>query len=57
MIDFIDILITRLAIWNIKKGYGADCIDYSEYCPSCKAKKTIQWLEDHIELIKLMRSK
>ena len=52
MKDIIDILIARLAIWSIKTGYGADCSDYEEKCPSCEAKKVVDWLEHHIKLIK-----
>lgn len=51
--DFIDIIIARLAIWSIKKGYGASCEEYVAGCGSCEAKKTVDWLEDHIRLIKL----
>ena len=49
--NFIDILIAKLAIWSIKKGYGI-CDKESDTCPACKATKVIDWLEDHIKLIK-----
>ena len=52
MNDYIDILIARLAIWSIKRGYGADCEDYESACSSCQARKTVDWLENHIKLIK-----
>lgn len=62
MNDFLDVLIARLMIWRIKKGYGADCeskdmndlpieFQYSARCASCRARETIDWLEDHIRLI------
>ena len=69
MIDKLEILFWRLAIWIIRKGYGADCResdidDFPENkeellkdpkgrCGSCRAKEAIEWIEDHIELIKL----
>ena len=52
MMDFIDILIAKLAIWSIKRGYGANCKTMGEGCPSCAAKNVIIWLEEHISLIK-----
>ena len=50
--DFINIIIAKLAIWSIKKGYGANCPDYADKCASCEAKKVIDWLEEHIKTIK-----
>ena len=44
ILDKIDIIIARLAIWSIRRGYGADC-DTSDL-------EVIDWLEDHIKLIK-----
>lgn len=38
-------------IYFIKQGYGADCEDYEEGCESCRAKKVIEFLKDHISLI------
>jgi len=64
MNDFIDILIARLAIWSIKRGYGDGCEtkdidDFPELknspearCGSCKAKEVVDFLEHHIKLIK-----
>ena len=62
--DYIDIIITRLTIWSIRRGYGADCEtkDYEDFpelkgqtksrCPSCVAEEIVDWLEDRIKLIK-----
>ena len=69
MRDLIDILIAKLAIWSIRKGYGCDCetSDLKDFpdlyqttedvfkegrCGSCRAKEVIDWLEEHIKLIK-----
>jgi len=52
MKDLLDILIAKLAIWSIKRGYGANCKDYANGCAGCEAKKIINWLEDHIKLIR-----
>lgn len=64
MRDKIDIIIARIAIWSIKKGYGANCEtrdtdDFPELrnsnkgrCASCRAREIIEWIEDHIRLIK-----
>lgn len=62
--DYIDIIIARLAIWSIKRGWGANCetkdtddfpsliLNSDKRCGSCQAKEVIQWFEDHISLIK-----
>lgn len=42
---------TKEMIAYLKKGYGADCKDYVEDCPSCEAKKVIQFLENHLKLL------
>lgn len=53
LINYVQILFWKLAIHLIKKGYGANCVDYDGYCESCKARKVIEWIEEHIELLKL----
>jgi hypothetical protein len=52
MNDFIDILILKLAIWVIRKGWGGDCLEYAEGCAECEAGKVIDWLQNAIKLIK-----
>lgn len=64
-----EIQVTRLMIYLIRKGYGCDCKtsdldDFSEEyitaksvfakdrCASCRAKEIIDWLEEHIKLVK-----
>ena len=51
--DWFEVRFWHLAIWLIRRGYGADCTDYELECSGCQAKKTIEWIENHIELIKL----
>jgi hypothetical protein len=50
--DFIEVQVMQLAIWFIRRGYGADCPDYSEGCKSCQAKEAVEFLEYTINLIK-----
>ena len=61
MREFIHITIMKLAIWSIRRGYGANCPtkdtdDFPELkeslCGSCQAKEIIEWLEERIGLIK-----
>ena len=63
IIDYFDIAIARLMIWRIKSGYGCYCKtkDIDDFagedisksrCPSCKATEVVDWLEDHIKLIR-----
>ena len=64
----IDILIAKLSIWSIRKGYGTepcetwDFEDFPELktrplprhgCGNCRAQEIINWLEEHIKLIKM----
>ena len=51
MKNILEIWFWRIAIRIIKKGYGEDCPDEMEGCPSCEARKVIEWIEDHILLI------
>jgi len=72
MKDFLEIQFWRVAIWILKKGYGANCRtsdldDFPEEykspkdvfsknrCGSCRAKETINWIEDHIKLIEMFK--
>lgn len=62
--DWIEILVCRLTIWFLKRGYGANCEtkdtdDFPDIvpgklprCGSCQAKETIALLEEHILLLK-----
>ncbi|MCX6712491.1 MAG: hypothetical protein NT041_02280 [Candidatus Vogelbacteria bacterium] len=52
MLENLEILLTRFLIKRLRKGYGADCPDYEKTCASCQAKRTIEFLEKHIELLK-----
>ena len=62
-IDYFDILITRIMIWILKRGYGPRCEtkDLDDFrgedigksrCPTCEAYEIIDWLEDLIKLTK-----
>jgi hypothetical protein len=59
---YLEILFWKIAIWLIKKEWGADCLskdtdDFPELgyprCGSCRAKEIIDWIEYNIELLKL----
>ena len=52
IIDYIDIVIAKLAIWSIRRGYGAECSGEEKDCAGCRAKIVLDWLEEHIKLIK-----
>lgn len=52
MKDFLEIQFWRQAKWLIIKGYGADCPDYAEGCASCEAKKIVEWIDGHINLLR-----
>jgi len=63
---YLEILVYQLAIYFIRKGWGADCEtwDYDDYngvydvkhpearCPSCYAKSVIIFLEENIKAAK-----
>jgi len=56
--NYLETQFWKIAIWLIKRGYGADCDthDLDDFngearCPSCKAKDIIEWIEEHIELL------
>ena len=63
MLDKLQIQFWKVAIWLIKRGYGADCefkdtdefeeLKHNTYarCGSCKAREIIEWIEKHITLI------
>jgi hypothetical protein len=51
--DFLEIQFFKIAKWLILKGYNADCKDYEPECISCQARKTIEFIDNHIRLIKL----
>lgn len=60
--QYIDNIILRLAIWVLKRGYGADCptrdvadmpelVGHPELrCASCLASETIDFLQNTIDL-------
>lgn len=50
---YIEILFWRIAQKLIRKGYGANCPDFAEECYGCGAKKVIEWIEEHIEIMKM----
>jgi len=62
--NIIETLFFRLMRHIIVKGYGANCEtkDTDEYpqligktsqrCASCRAKEVVEWIDDHIELLK-----
>lgn len=62
--DWIEILVCRVTIWFLRRGYGANCEtkdtdDFSDLasdewprCASCQAKETVDFLEEHIRLLK-----
>lgn len=53
MIDYLEIYFWKIAIRIIRKGYGNACDDYDENCACCQANKTINWIEEHIKLIRM----
>ena len=52
MIDWAEIKFWQVAKWLIRRGYSADCPDFEETCASCEAKEIIEWIDNHIDLIK-----
>lgn len=67
MRNYIEIQFWKIAKWIIRKGYGCDCTvkDYNDVgfvprglndqgrCGSCAASEVIDWIDNHIDLIKL----
>jgi hypothetical protein len=51
MMDWIDILIAKLALWSIRSGYGY-CENWEEDCPSCLASAVQDWLRQHVDQIR-----
>lgn len=59
MSDYLEIQFWKIAKWIIRRGYGANCetkdVDIYEgvaRCASCKAKEVLEWIDEHIEVIK-----
>jgi hypothetical protein len=58
---YFEIQFWRIAKWLIRKVYGADCPtrDTDDFglvetrCASCRAKEIIEWIDEHIELLKM----
>jgi len=52
-----EIEITKKMIVVLKQGYGYPCVkeikDICETCGACQAQKVIEFLKEHIKLIKL----
>lgn len=58
----IEIIITKLMIWFLKRGYGPKCEttdlqnwpelkhDTPGRCPTCRANEVIDWLEEHLTI-------
>lgn len=55
--DTIEIWVCKWLIKRLKKGYGVHCDEVDENinelggCVSCKAKRVIIFLQEHIELL------
>jgi len=51
--DWFSILIARMEIWIIRRGYVC-CApeDFDPDCISCRALKVCEFLEEHIKIIK-----
>lgn len=54
MTTYLEIQFWKIAKWLIKRGYGACCLDRDIYglCASCDAKDVIDWIDNHIKLLK-----
>lgn len=53
--DIIEIWFWETAIRILERGYGKGCPDYAEGCVSCESKKVVDFIKEHIELIKFFR--
>ena len=66
LLNYIEIRFWKLAQWLLKRSYG--CCDVPDYvnfpdhprgvndqgrCISCTAGEVVQWLEEHIEVLKM----
>ncbi|MFA6325372.1 MAG: hypothetical protein WCX46_04070 [Candidatus Paceibacterota bacterium] len=49
--NYIEKIICRWIIKNIKKDYSQDCKNYDHRCIDCRSKKCIEFLNEHIELL------
>jgi len=52
MKDKLEILFWKVARRIIINGYGKPCSDFDAGCACCRAGKTIEWIDHHINLIK-----
>ncbi len=66
MKEWLEIQFWEIAKWLIRRGYGANCempdyIEFPEYsralnasyrCASCQAKEVIEWIDEHLILIR-----
>ena len=49
---YLEILFWKFARRIIENGYNTDCGEYEELCASCRATKTVEWIEEHIDLLR-----
>lgn len=60
---YLEIKFWQFAKYLIIKGYGCDCetkdlddiphINEATRCPSCCAKEIVEWIDQHIDLLKM----
>lgn len=50
--NYLEIQFWKIAIWLIERGYGTGCDDFDERCPECQSQKVVEWIKNHIELLK-----
>ncbi len=50
--DYLEILIFRIAMWFIKRAFNLNCDTYYRGCIECRAKDAYDFLQETIELIK-----
>lgn len=52
MNNYLEQKLTQLMIKTIRDGYGLKCTDYDEDCIDCRAKRCVDFLEEHLALLK-----
>jgi hypothetical protein len=55
ILDTFEIWFWELAVKILTKGYGLRCKGFESKCVECRAKKTVEFINEHIELIKFFR--
>ena len=53
--DTIEIWFWEISIKILERVYGKGCPDYYEPCVECRCKKVVDFIKEHIELIKFFR--